>query len=1249
MVKEQFRETDGAKKISHITFGLMNPSQMQMQSHLNVVDRSLYNPETRVPMNHGVLDRRLGLSTNEKDKLCDTCGKGPNDCVGHFGHIDLVMPCFIQGFFRAIISILQCICKNCSRVLLPLETRAVHLRKVGNPNLSYLEKKSLRKKTNEACRKISICPFCSSYNGTVKKCAFLKIMHMKYKTTKKNEDVVMRDFLRSFDDVISRNKEVVPLLAKTQEILNPLMVYDLFCKIPDEDVPLLLMDRNFGRPENMIFTRVPVPPANIRPSVISDMKIESTEDDITTRLLDIVSHNIMLGLYKDGSNVLKFMETWAHLQIVLSQLYNSEISGIPASMNMPQQNVKQSRGFIQRLKGKQGRFRGNLSGKRVNFSGRTVISPDPNLRIDQVGVPEHVAKILTYPERVTPFNKQHLQKLILNGMKKHPGANMVEKPSMGGYKFNLFLPSAREKSAKELQHGDIVHRHLCDGDVILFNRQPSLHRLSIQAFYAKVKPSRTFSFNECCCNPFNADFDGDEMNLHLPQTEEAKAEALTLMGSKSNIITPRNGEPLIAAIQDFITGSYLLTQKDVFFNYERARFLASAIITRDDPSLRVELPPPAILKPLMLWTGKQLFSLIVRPNRLCPVKANLRAKCSGKRYEDKSKKEYRCPECCARQEEELRLEFPALPVPMCNGCVIYNKYGRKEEMDPNDMFVVINNSELLAGYMEKGNLGSGSKTNIFYVILRDFGEQYAADSLLRLSRLISAFIMNRGFTIGIPDVSPGRGLLSSKKVLLKSGYDKCDEHIKKFQRRELEAQPGFTVEETLEAVLLKELSDIREAAANSCLKELHKANSPLIMALCGSKGSNINISQMIACVGQQSVSGHRVPTDFSHRALPYFEKKSKNPAARGFVGNSFHSGLTPSEMFFHTVAGREGLVDTAVKTADTGYMQRRLIKTMEDLSCAYDGTVRNSMGDVVQFVYGSDGMDPIAMEFRYTKTRNKEPTDRLNWRPVDFNRLMYQVTKEFPCRSEKPLAGEDVRNLFVRHLQRREGAEMRKYKLSLEDVKKRKRLNSGGQSVPASSRMESSESRTQDFETDQHPERAKNFGRHLDKFIKGLISNISSKGGSGGKMSEWCNIERVTHAQLIEFFDRCNSKFHKAHIEPGTAVGALAAQSIGEPGTQMTLKTFHFAGVASMNITQGVPRIKEIINASKNISTPVVTCPLEIKDDKDFARMVKGRIEKTLLSQVSEEIQLHYLPDEMFILIKLALTRIQLLRLEINA
>lgn len=150
-------------------------------------------------------------------------------------------------------------------------------------------------------------------------------------------------------------------------------------------------------------------------------------------------------------------------------------------------------------------------------------------------------------------------------------------------------------------------------------------------------------------------------------------------------------------------------------------------------------------------------------------------------------------------------------------------------------------------------------------------------------------------------------------------------------------------------------------------------------------------------------------------------------------------------------------------------------------------------------------------------------------------------------------------------------------------------------------------------------------------------------------MSEWCNIERVTHAQLIEFFDRCNSKFHKAHIEPGTAVGALAAQSIGEPGTQMTLKTFHFAGVASMNITQGVPRIKEIINASKNISTPVVTCPLEIKDDKDFARMVKGRIEKTLLSQVSEEIQLHYLPDEMFILIKLALTRIQLLRLEINA
>lgn len=259
---------------------------------------------------------------------------------------------------------------------------------------------------------------------------------------------------------------------------------------------------------------------------------------------------------------------------------------------------------MQRLKGKQGRFRGNLSGKRVDFSSRTVISPDPNLMIHQVGVPDRVAKILTYPEKVNPANLQKMKQLVRNGIDKHPGANYVQQK---GSAFKKYLAYGnRDKVAQDLKCGDIVERHMIDGDIVLFNRQPSLHKMSIMCHQAKVQPQRTFRFNECACTPYNADFDGDEMNLHLPQTEEARAEALVLMGNQSNLVTPKNGELLIAATQDFITGGYLMTQKDEFLNREQAMQLAACLLAGPDSSIDIDMPRPAILKPRKLWTGKQV-------------------------------------------------------------------------------------------------------------------------------------------------------------------------------------------------------------------------------------------------------------------------------------------------------------------------------------------------------------------------------------------------------------------------------------------------------------------------------------------------------------------------------------------------------------------------------------------------------------------------------------------------------------------
>ncbi|XP_050312133.1 DNA-directed RNA polymerase III subunit RPC1 [Anthonomus grandis grandis] len=1147
MPKEQYREADVARQISHLSFGIESAETMQQQSHIHVVAKNLYNQDIgRTPVPYGVLDKRLG--TNSKDSPCQTCGKNLNECVGHFGYIDLELPVFHVGYFRSIISVLQTICKKCSHVLMEDSEKSQYRFRLSNPNLSYMTKKIIRKKIIDKCKKITKCPHCKTVNGFVKKMTaakgstnntVLKISHEIYR--EKDKEKLMEKLSGEFSSALESNPEIQSALGNSvSHILTPIDVLKLFERIPESDIPLLAMDAEKSQPKDLIFTRMLVPPVSIRPSVVSDIKAGTNEDDLTMKQSEIIFINDVIKKHKlSGASVNMYQEGWDFLQLQTALYINSELSGVPMNM-MPK---KPGRGLVQRLKGKQGRFRGNLSGKRVDFSSRTVISPDPNLEIDQVGVPVYIAKILTFPERVIQANIEKMRELIVNGPDKWPGANYVQQK---GSAFKKFLKYGnREKLAQELKLGDLVERHLHDNDIVLFNRQPSLHKLSIMSHRAKVHFHRTFRFNECVCNPYNADFDGDEMNLHLPQTEEAKAEALILMGNKSNLVTPRNGELLIAATQDFLTGAYLLTKKDTFMDFTRAAQLAATLLAGSDTNMQIDLPAPCIVKPQKLWSGKQIMSLIFKPNKSSNVLANLEAK--GKAYT------------------------------------------KNKELCVKDSYVLIRNSQLLAGTLDKGHLGNGGKGgNIFYVILRDFGQEFAIKSMWRLARLTSTYLMNNGFSIGIGDVTPGDGLLKRKAALLSEGYRKCDEYIKQMAQGKLQCQPGCTAEETLEAIILKELSVIREHAGQACVAELHSTNSPLIMALSGSKGSFINISQMIACVGQQALNGKRVPDGFDYRSLPHFPHNSKTPEAKGFVENSFYSGLTPTEFFFHTMGGREGLVDTAVKTAETGYMQRRLVKSLEDLVVHYDKSVRNAEGDIVQLIYGCDGLDPTYMEGKDC--------------PVDFDRVLEHVKAKCPYRNEIALNGEQIKRATKAFL-----------------------------------------------ETGALEECNETFRNELSKFMDETADKTDRILKRFGYTKVVKEISRLTCSQLVTFLETCGQKYTRSIIEPGTAVGALAAQSIGEPGTQMTLKTFHFAGVASMNITQGVPRIKEIINATKTISTPIINASLVNDSDPWFAREVKVRIERTTLGEISTFIDDVYTKDDAFLLIQLNYDRIKLLKLEVNA
>lgn len=427
--------------------------------------------------------------------------------------------------------------------------------------------------------------------------------------------------------------------------------------------------------------------------------------------------------------------------------------------------------------------------------------------------------------------------------------------------------------------------------------------------------NRTLRFNECVCAPYNADFDGDEMNIHIPQTEEARAEANTLLNVCKNLQTPKSGEPLVAATQDFLTASFLITQKDQFF--DRAEFFKMCGYFADAAE-HIDIPPPAILKPVELWTGKQLMNLLIRPNKKTKIFVNI-------------------------QVEE-------------------KNYTNGEEMCKNDGYVHYVNSELISGNLGKKTLGDGSKKGLFYSLIRDYSGEIAAECMMRLSKFTSRWLSNYGMTIGISDVTPMAILTSEKAKLIEEKYACCDELIQLYHDGKLEKKAGCDMEQTLESRLNGELSEIRQTGGEILQRTLPRSNSPLIMALSGSKGSNLNMSQMISTVGQQTVCGSRMPDGFFNRSLPHFKEYSKEPAAKGFVKNSFYDGLTATEFFFHTVGGREGLVDTAVKTAETGYMQRRLMKSLEDLSVAYDYSVRTSSQEIVQFEYGDDTLEPICIE-----------------------------------------------------------------------------------------------------------------------------------------------------------------------------------------------------------------------------------------------------------------------------------------------
>jgi len=871
------------KKIGEIYFSLLSPNELRKMSATKVITADTYDDDG-FPIAMGLMDPRMGVI--EPGLRCKTCGQrvGKDKCPGHFGHIDLAMPVIHVGHVKIIRDSLRSTCRDCGHLLLTKKEREDFLEEIKNYDREGRQKTYLYKQIVKDARKASKCPHCGREVG--------KIELDKPTTLREN------------------GKKLTP--SEVREWLE---------KIRDEDLPLLDVNVKAARPEWTVLTVLPVPPVTVRPSVTLQSG-ERSEDDLTHKLVDVIRINQRLQENRDaGAPQLIVEDLWELLQYHVTTYLDNQTSGIPPARHRSGRPLKT---LAQRLKGKEGRFRSNLSGKRVNFSARTVISPDPNLSINEIGIPIKVAEELTIPVRVTTHNIDWCKEMITqkyapdNIAEYVPGVNYVIK-NIGGIKRRIKISDRNaEMVSDKLEVGSVIERQMMDGDLALFNRQPSLHRMSMMAHRVRVVPGKTFRFNLCVCPPYNADFDGDEMNLHVIQGEEAKAEAEILMKVQENILSPRFGGAIIGGIHDIISGVFLLTNKERKVPIEVASYLLGAVQYRGDIDIHKEDGQRYIL-------GRDIFSTIL--------------------------------------PDDLTIKF---------------KSKTYENLDSEEAFVIIKNGQLLQGTVDENSIGA-FKGRILDRVIRDHGMDAGRAFIDNATRLGIAVATMFGFTTSIED----EDIPDEAQHKIAEGLDDAMKQIQKlvkaYEQGELESLPGRSIEETLEMEIMRVTGKARDMAGEIAGEHLGLENSAVIMAKSGARGSMLNLSQMSGLVGQQAVRGERISRGYQYRTLPHFKKGDLGASAKGFVGSSYKKGLTPTEYFFHSMGGREGLVDTAVRTSRSGYMQRRLINALEDVKVEKDGTVRQAGGQIIQFIYGEDGIDP---------------TRSLNGRSVDVDRIIEEVLEE---------------------------------------------------------------------------------------------------------------------------------------------------------------------------------------------------------------------------------------------------------------
>ena len=1166
------------KDVTGLQFSIMSPEEILKSSVVEITKHETYDKD--IPVIKGLFDSRMG--TTDMGRTCNTCGLDNLGCPGHFGHIVLAKPVYNYHFIDITIKILKCICFRCGKLKINKDSNLIQ----------ELKKKSNKKRWQDIYELSSGISRCGEENDDGCGC----IQPHRYK-------------LDGINGIQTIWKDL--LIPDEEAYLTAEYVKTLFEKISDEDCNLLGFSSVWCRPEWLICSIFPVPPPAMRPTV-KQGDSQRMDDDLTHKLSEIVKYNNSLKSKINSFARKEIIQDWYNMVVYhIITFIDNEQQGVSQATHRSGRPIKAIR---QRLKGKEGRLRSNLMGKRVDFSARSVITPDPNIDLDQLGVPIKIALNLTFPEVVNTFNIDELNKYIKNGPDKWPGAKSIIKKN--GNRFTITDSNIGELI---LEIGDKVNRHIVDNDYVLFNRQPSLHRMSMMGHRVKVMQGDTFRLNVSVTPPYNADFDGDEMNMHVPQSIQAQAELINIAAVNHQIISPRENKPIITVVQDTLLGIYKLTGSEIIRFNEGAPLTHTASANIYDTS---NCPQNYKCVDSCVYTFKQMINIISDLSTYdgsIPKADNSYEKNGHKidLWSGKSILSYIIPNNV--NLEMKNSSYDNIP----SGDIDISKKLLLDHADEINIVKIVS-GQIKHGTFDKGLFSKTSK-GLIHTIFNDLGPERANHFINDLQKVVTHSLLIEGFSIGISDMIADTKTNEKINHIIKQRKIQIDEIMQEFHLNIFEGIQGQSNNDYFESKVNGILNKTINETGKIGLGNLDPKNRATYMINSGSKGKLTNIAQMIACLGQQNVDGKRIPYGFDGRTLPHYYKYDDSSEARGFVKNSFISGQTPQEFFFHAMGGREGLIDTAVKTSQTGYVQRKLVKATEDLTVNYDYSVRSSSGTIVQFTYGNDGMDACHVESQSLYLTKLSPEQLMDKYHFDKNfswTKYYNKTTSDKCKNIKQ---ETLDNMFYELLDHRE------YLISvIFDGNIQNNINYPVHIERIVENITKKDNKSNILPGDIY--------RGNQKLISSLYITDDSKTNKIMKILVDIHLNpkvlitkyKITRNEYKIICETIKNKYHSSKISPGEMVGVVAAQSIGEPATQMTLNTFHFAGVsAKSNVTRGIPRLTELLHVSKNIKSPstVISLYPEYSSDNNKISFVKNKLEFVKMRDILISSSIYYDPD----------------------